>query len=104
MPPKKTNQGPPAANTPGPAAAGSYLLRDAGPEQAVRSEEQDQNQDGEDDRLAPLFPGVLPPELSDQSDDDSAEYRPRDVPDAAQDGGGEGVQPVLEPHLIADRV
>src|SRR5581483_6092602 len=98
---RRTPPSRPTASIPAspPAPAGSYLLRGAGAEQAVGPEQQDQDQDGEDQRLAPLLPGVPAAERPDQADDEPAEDRPGDVPDPAQHRRGERVDAVLEPHL-----
>src|SRR3954447_24069008 len=100
---RRTPRAPPPASTL-PVPAPSYLLRGAGAEQAVRPEQQDQDQDREDQGLAPLLADVLAAERADEADHDPAEHGPGDVADPAEDRRGEGVHPVLEPHLVADRV
>ena len=69
----------------------SYLLPDAGTEQTGGAEQKDHDEDGEHHRFTPLRPQVRLREFADHADDQPAEDRAGDVPDAPEDGRGKGV-------------
>jgi hypothetical protein len=75
------------------------------PEQALRAEHEDQDQDREDDRLRPVRTGRMPREtlveVLDEADHESAERCAGEVADAAEHGGGEGEEPDLEAEIEA---
>src|SRR6266550_6657895 len=76
-------------------------------EEALGPEDQDQDQEGEDDRLGPVAPRGVPAqplvERLDEADQHRAEDGARQVADPAEHGRGERDQAELEALIEADR-
>src|SRR5918998_1735324 len=70
------------------------LHRRAVPEEARRPEYKDHNQHGEDHDRGPPDAYVLVGHGADDTDEEPPDHGPAQVADAAEDGGGEGVEPL----------
>src|SRR6202171_6388015 len=77
--------------------AKSPLRRQLLAEQSARPEDERQDQDREHRHFGPLVGDAPRRHRLDDADDEAAEHRARDVADAAEHGGGEGLQPRLIP-------
>src|ERR1700692_2034333 len=71
-------------------------------EQAHRPEGQDEYQDREDQRLAPLASEDRPTEYVDDADQEPTDARPHDVADPTEDGRGEGDDSEVEADVPLD--
>src|SRR5215471_16735788 len=80
------------------AAMSLMLFGDAFPEQPVRTEDQNQDQDGENDGVGPPRRDELVAPSGEEADDKSAKRRSRHVADAAEHRGGERPEPGLIAH------
>src|SRR5437879_13042621 len=67
-------------------------------EESARTEDEDQDENREDDRVGPAGRDVLVAPRRQESDEESAERRARHVADATEHGGGEGAEARLVPH------
>src|SRR5438270_7032798 len=75
-------------------------------EQPLGAEHEDEDEDGEDDRLRPVASRRVPDEPLveglDESDENCAEHRAGQVADAAEDGGRERDQAELVARVVPD--
>src|SRR5213080_5191687 len=80
----------------------SYFFRLVLPEQPRWPEQQDRDQDHERDRVAIVAQGARAEERFDDADEQSADDGARDVADAAEDCGDEGLEAGHDAHQRVD--